>query len=70
MILQNIKETKRYGHTFGWSVGRTFGRTTWKQYTLPQTQFAGGGGIKISQERLKLGSWYLILGVDNLISFW
>ena len=34
MILEVIKETKRYGHTDG--------RTTWKQYTLPQTQFAGG----------------------------
>ena len=34
MILQDIKETKRYG--------RTVGRTMWKQYTLPQTQFAGG----------------------------
>ena len=32
--LKDIKETKRYG--------RTDGRTTWKQYTLPQTQFAGG----------------------------
>ena len=34
MILQDIKETKRYG--------RTVGRTTCKQYTLPQTQFAAG----------------------------
>ena len=41
MILQDIKETKRYGRT----VARTVGRTTLKQYTLPQTQFAGG--IKI-----------------------
>ena len=44
--LQDIKETKRYGHTFVRSVGRSFGRslvrTTYKQYTLPQTQFAGG----------------------------
>ena len=44
--LQDIKETKRYGHTFVrsfvCSFGRTDGRTTWKQYTLPQTQFAGG----------------------------
>ena len=34
MTLQNIEEIKRYGHTQG--------RTTWKQYTRPQTQFAGG----------------------------
>ena len=26
MILEVIKETKRYGHTFGRSVGRSFGR--------------------------------------------
>ena len=32
MNLQDIMETKRYGQTVG--------RTTWKQYTLPQTQFA------------------------------
>ena len=40
MILQDIKETKRYGHyghTVGWSVGQ---RENSK--TLPQTQFAGG----------------------------
>ena len=37
MILQDIKETKRHGRTVGLSFGRTDGRTTWKQYTLPQT---------------------------------
>ena len=37
MILEVIKETKRYRH----KVGRSDGRTTCKQYTLPQTQFAG-----------------------------
>ena len=42
MILQDIKETKRFGHT----VGRSDFRTTWKQYTLPQTQFAGGIKMK------------------------
>ena len=34
MILQDMKETKRNGHTDG--------RTTRKRYTLPQTQFVGG----------------------------
>ena len=38
MILQDIKETKRNGHT---DSGKD-GRTMYKQYTLPQTQFAGG----------------------------
>ena len=37
MILKVIKETKCYGHTVGRSVGKRE-----KQYTLPQTQFAGG----------------------------
>ena len=51
MILQDIKETKRYGHTDG----RSF---VWsdnvKQYTLPQTKFAGG---IISNFRNKNLSW-------------
>ena len=38
MTLKDIKESKRYGLMDG----RTDGRTTWKQYTPPQTQFAGG----------------------------
>ena len=38
MTLKDIKETKRYERTDG----RMDGRTTWKQYTHPQTQFAGG----------------------------
>ena len=42
IILEVIKETKCYGHTDGRSVGRSDVRTTSKQYTLPQTQFAGG----------------------------
>ena len=42
MTLQDIKETKRHGHTDG--------RTDGKQYTLPQTQFAGG--IKMQDSNL------------------
>ena len=37
MILQDMKETKSHRHTDGWKDGPTM----WKQYTLPQTQFAG-----------------------------
>ena len=37
ITLQDIKKTKRYGRTDA----RTDGRTTGKQYTRPQTQFAG-----------------------------
>ena len=38
MTLKDIKETKRYGRTDGWMDRRTM----LKQYTHPQTQFAGG----------------------------
>ena len=38
MTLQVIKKTKRDGRTDG----HTHARTTWKQYTPPQTKFAGG----------------------------
>ena len=46
MILQDIKETKRYGqkNVSDTKTFRTHGRTG-KQYTLPQTQFAGGINI-------------------------
>ena len=43
ITLKDIKNTKRYGQTDA--------RTTWKQYTRPQTQFAGG--INISTGMLK-----------------
>ena len=39
MILEVIKETKRYGHTNGRSVGRS---DNVKTVYPPQTQFAGG----------------------------
>ena len=50
MILEVIKETKRYGHTFGRTVVRSDNvktvypptNTVCGGYTLPQTQFAGG----------------------------
>ena len=38
MILKVIKETKRYGHT----VGRTIGQRENSIYTLQKTQFAVG----------------------------
>ena len=47
MILQDIKETKRYGHTVRRSNTRSVGRTDGhsdnvKTVYPPQTQFAGG----------------------------
>ena len=47
MILQDIKETKRYGHTVGWSFGRTVdrsvGRTDYgKTVYLPTNTVCGG----------------------------
>ena len=38
MILQDVKETKRYGHTFGRSVGRTDVKTVY-----PPTNTVCGG---------------------------
>ena len=40
MILQDIKETKRYGHT----VVCSFGRSDNVKTVYPPTKFAGGGG--------------------------
>ena len=53
MILEVIKETKCYGHTDG----RSDGRTTWKQYTLPQTQFAGGITMMVWMPRCYIPSF-------------
>ena len=39
MILQDIEETKRYGHK---NVSDTRSDNVKTVYTLPQTQFAGG----------------------------
>ena len=39
MILQDIKETKRYGHT----VGRSFGRTDNVKTVYPPTNIVCGG---------------------------
>ena len=43
MILQDIKETKRYGHTVGRSFGRTFGRTDNVKTVYPPTNIVCGG---------------------------
>ena len=56
MTLQDIKETKRHRHTFFRSFGRTDNLKTVypQQYTLPQTQFAGGIKIVIKQAKFSL----------------
>ena len=43
MILQDIKETKRYGHMVRQSVGRTFGRTDNVKTVFPPTNTVCGG---------------------------
>ena len=43
MILQDIKETKRYGHTFRRSVGQSFGRTDNVKTVYPPTNTVCGG---------------------------
>ena len=45
MILQDIKETKRYGHTDGRSFGRTVGQ---RENSIPSHKQSLRGGIKIS----------------------
>ena len=47
MILEVIKETKRYGHTFVRSVGRSFVRTDNVKTVYPPTNTVCGG-IKIT----------------------
>ena len=43
MILQDIKETKRYGNTVRRSFGRTFGRTDNVKTVYPPTNIVCGG---------------------------
>ena len=43
MILQDIKETKRYGNTVGRSFCRTFGRTDNVKTVYPPTNIVCGG---------------------------
>ena len=43
MILQDIKETKRYRNTVGCSFGRTFGRTDNVKTVYPHTNIVCGG---------------------------
>ena len=60
MIREVIKETKRYGHTFGRTVVRSFGRSDNVKTVYPPTNtvcggynklfsffFWGGGGIRL-----------------------
>ena len=43
MILEVIKETKRYGHTFGRTVGRSFVRSDNVKTVYPPTNTVCGG---------------------------
>ena len=46
MTLQDIKETKCYGHTFVRSVGRSFGRSDNVKTVYPPTNTVCGGYIE------------------------
>ena len=48
MILEVIKETKRYGHTFGRTVVRSFGRSDNVKTVYPPTNTVCGGYNKAS----------------------
>ena len=58
MILQDIKETKRYGHTFGRSDGRTDGRTDNVKTVYPPTNTVCGGykNVYIQKKRFYIRS--------------
>ena len=47
MILQDIKETKRYGHTDGRSFGRSVGRSDNVKTVYPPTNKVCGGYKKL-----------------------
>ena len=51
MILQDIKETKRYGHTFGRSDCRSFGRTDNVKTVYPPTNTVCGGITRAANNR-------------------
>ena len=51
MILEVIKETKRYGHTFGRSDGRSFVRSVGQRInSIPSHKHSLRGGIIIHHE--------------------
>ena len=54
MILEVIKETKRYGHTVGRSVGRTFGQ---RENSIPSHKHSLRGGIIIVACDLEIGRY-------------
>ena len=50
MILQDIKETKRYGHTDGRSFGRSVGRSDNLKTVYPPTNKVCGGYNYVSNQ--------------------
>ena len=60
ITLKDIKKIKCYGRTDGW-------KTTWKQYTRPQTQFAGD--IMIFFSSFNIFAHIFIMYVTHLQSF-
>ena len=65
MILQDIKETKRYGNTVGGSFGQTFGRTDNVKTVYPPTNIVCGGyneGARVLTRFLPMGIFPDALG--------
>ena len=78
MILEVIKETKRYGHTFGRSDGRSFGRTDNVKTVYPPTNTVCGGYKYENEEMIErmylkcnaiiFDTWYSYYLFHNLLN--
>ena len=67
MILEFIKETKRYGHTFGRTVGRSVVRSDNVKTVYPPTNTVCGGYNNISKILVSVDFLYYIqcMSVSN-----
>ena len=62
MLLQDIKETKRYGHTFGRLDGQTDGRTNNVKTVYPPTNTVCGGYY---HTWFTYSSYFILFGIPN-----
>ena len=81
MILEVIKETKRYGHTFGRTVVRSDNVKTvypptntvcggYKQYTHLKVRFAGGIKMSLSvEQKSKSYLLFILTSLDTLFCY-
>ena len=67
MILQDIKETKRYGNTVRRSFGRTFGRTDNVKTVYPPTNIVCGGYNYVSHTVGKIEDFKTLKAFFNVL---